>query len=1084
MNLDKEREAKEFSQLSDKEKENYFLKIYNQIGTGNLLNMYFTDLPPHLKIKYLDLFDFNTYYNKEEILYGIKDEQIIYKILLKMLEHEKYGENYIFKLVPNNYKEKFLSEIKKKEELTKKEIINQYNIDDYLKSFKEEDRYHILVNIIFKDFLYKYENGKYRYNHENDYAKILNCFPNDNKEFKSSSIFKVLDYLVNIIKQKPNEYGKNDHERIYYVKPITDIIYKNGYNIKEALKYLMDSDVLVNTSLSGTIEDLPDEIKKEVAEFIIEYYKEKKEKLGNYAFYSLINNLKDEDLKELFSKYVLKEQIYDYSYVIGINSFKEKHNCLYYCNLLFELLSEEQLEEYFENINISLTANPKLPTFEQGHDLIIKIYSKRYKVNYEGLKLFINKFGYQTLKYIDNENLKKIINMDINYINKLFELFNDNNYYFDKNIKNDILNSLIQRKFMIENKDIYNIFGTFEKLVKNQDINSIDILLKKISESVDINDLLTKEQITYNEFLNQILNGNLDVLHKITSKFIAYNRELYLQEKIKNIDDKLELDKIISKDEYKKKELKEGYYHIAFNLKQLDKNKLTNEEKLLINNRELLDSLIKFKNDPINNNLNPEEKRYLKILNSLLEKLYKEKINFSTYNPTLERNQDLQYDLVQKKVNIELFLEVLLEAKYEGVICLLENEELYQKLNNFFQKYKILGWQNTFTKLMEECDINFNENTLASFFSNFDKFVDKVNSSETLTSIIDYANCYSSVSSIYSLLFGKEDYNYIASNPGKNKSSLPKHKRLKECTSLINEMYNKKFLTLQPIDREFTIHNNKSINVNLGNFTNMINLTYGERTEACMRKGGAFNDLYEACLNNENCFHIRFTNPKTGKFVSRVSGLRNGNTIFLNELRNSLDEDYDNEDLYNFIKDVANYLVQTSKNTSNPIDNVIITSDYALSSHTKENQNISLTNKELIRALYGLSFNLSTEAIILATSNFDQSLVDYKFNTPLSKYDSLRDNIATYKGKEAKERMIQLHLINGLLNGLSLDEIDINKNIEIPSLLISGEDYYISVNDNQLELYVLDKFQNNPKTLEEIDNIMSQYGIEKGSVKK
>ena len=102
MNPDKEREAKEFPLLSDQEKENYFLKIYNKIGIGNILNTFFIDLPPHLKIKYLDLFDFTKSYNKEKVLSGLTDEKIIYEILLKMLESINYGAEYIFKLVPNN----------------------------------------------------------------------------------------------------------------------------------------------------------------------------------------------------------------------------------------------------------------------------------------------------------------------------------------------------------------------------------------------------------------------------------------------------------------------------------------------------------------------------------------------------------------------------------------------------------------------------------------------------------------------------------------------------------------------------------------------------------------------------------------------------------------------------------------------------------------------------------------------------------------------------------------------------------------------------------------------------------------------
>lgn len=1085
MELDQQNLLDIFTSLPDNEKEKKILLIKDKLGKSYELNSFIIKLPPYLRIKYLNLFAFNEFYNKADLISGISDDNIVYEILVNALNYTNLEIEIpnLFKLVPYQYKEQFLYEIKKKEELEQNEIITSYNVNDYLQEFHLEDRYHILKDILFKDFLYTYNSNKCRYT-EYNYSLILKCFPQDKKEFKDSSMFKALQFLVEFTKEKPDEYNKNDHERIYNADNIINMIYENGFNVKEAIKYLIDSDVLsLNVGLSSVTEKLPYEIKKEVTIFIVEYYKQNNLNLGEYQFYSLIKYLNDDDLKELFNKYVLKEQLFDYSYVIGKKSFKTP-NCLYYSDLLFDLLPEEQLEEYFKDINTLLITNPKLPIFEQGHESVIRTYSKKYKVSYEGLKLFIDKFGFLTLKYIDNENIQKLINMDSNHINKLFAIFNDNNYYFDKNIKNDILNSLIQRKFMLEQKNIYNIFGIFEKLISNQNIDGINMLLKKINNSIDINTILSKENITYNQFINQILNGNLDLLHKITNRFIAYQRELYLQEKIKNIDSSLNLDKIISKDEYKKQEMNQGYWHIDYSLKQLDKNKLTEEEKFLINNTDILKNLISFKNDQKNFPLSQEEKKYLKALNLLLEKLYEEKINFYLYDPTNEKNKNMKFDLIQKKVSLDFFLGTLIEAKYEGVICLLENDNLYQKLNDFFAKYKILGWQTTFIELMKECDINFGESTIASFFCNFDKFVDKIESKETLTSIIDYANCYSSLSHIYSLLFGREDYNYIAANSGKNKASLPKHKRLSGCVSLISNMYNKKYLTIPTIDKEFTISNGKKISINLGNFTNMMNLTYGERTNSCMRKGGEFNDLFEACLNNENCFHIRFTNPKTGKFVSRVSGVRNGNTIFLNELRNSVDSDYSDEDLYYFIKDVAKYLVDISKNSNVPIDNVIITSDYALSSHKKENQNFKLTIRELKEALYGLNFNLNNEAIILATSNQNQTLVDYKFGITLPKYDSLRDNISIYKGQNAKERIIQLQMINSLLNGLSIDEIDTYENIDEPPILISGEDYYIIVNDNKTEIYVLDKFQNNPQTIEEINNIINQYGLEKGSVKK
>ena len=47
-----------------------------------------------------------------------------------------------------------------------------------------------------------------------------------------------------------------------------------------------------------------------------------------------------------------------------------------------------------------------------------------------------------------------------------------------------------------------------------------------------------------------------------------------------------------------------------------------------------------------------------------------------------------------------------------------------------------------------------------------------------------------------------------------------------------------------------TLKNGKKINIVVGNFSNIINLTYGERTGACMRIGGAGKSLFNFCLTN------------------------------------------------------------------------------------------------------------------------------------------------------------------------------------------------------------------------------------------
>ena len=449
--------------------------------------------------------------------------------------------------------------------------------------------------------------------------------------------------------------------------------------------------------------------------------------------------------------------------------------------------------------------------------------------------------------------------------------------------------------------------------------------------------------------------------------------------------------------------------------------------------------------------------------------MYENRINFYNYNTYINNHNNYKYDKKQKKVTNEHLISILLELKIEGLNNVLNNEKYYDSLKKFLSKYKMLGCQNTFSYGMIRSDCEFDEGILEGLICNYDKIYPKVENNETLTSIIDYSNCFSVYSKVYQTLFGKEDFRLISSNSGKNKASMIKSKRISKNVKLINDMYNCDKLSFEPLNETFDLSDNKSIEVCIGNSTNMINLTYGERTESCMRQGGAFNDLFEFCIQNPNGFHVRFTNPENDKLISRVSGIINGNTIFLNELRESVDENYSNDEVYDALKLAMNKVVENSKNSNCPIDNVLISTDYALQNHLNESKNTNLTVKEAAEALYFINFNLSTDGIIIKQKN---NPIKYKFYERPAVYNKLRDKTKKYKGQNAVDRMKQLHMINDLLNGKDISKIDVDSNYPTPNLLISGEDYYIALDEIKSDVFILDKSKNNIKTLLEISNIL------------
>ena len=115
-----------------------------------------------------------------------------------------------------------------------------------------------------------------------------------------------------------------------------------------------------------------------------------------------------------------------------------------------------------------------------------------------------------------------------------------------------------------------------------------------------------------------------------------------------------------------------------------------------------------------------------------------------------------------------------------------------------------------------------------------------------------------------------------------------------------------------------------------------------------MRIGGVGEGLFLKCITDKNWFHIRIEDPETHEYISRVSGFRKGNSVFLNQLRDSCDKNrYSNNDLQEFITIYANQLIEETKDSKYPIENIFINDQYGM-------ENYSLGNGRL----YGLGYEI------------------------------------------------------------------------------------------------------------------------------
>lgn len=783
--------------------------------------------------------------------------------------------------------------------------------------------------------------------------------------------------------------------------------------------------------------------------------------------------------KELYLKYCIKNKKIDYLYPIkNISNLKEEGYYPFdYLKIIFENLDKEELDLEYEKIKIKYSEITKFQEYDEKYDLIIKIFAEKNNLDLEKVKVFVKKFGYNILKYLENENIRKIINLDEDKVNKLFNLYSEDTIKFNKSTVNDIINTLLQRLFILEDKESYNIFSKFEELVNNNDIEHIKELLLKILNEYDYRWILEKNNCSIEELYNQIIVGNLDLLHVITNNYIGYKRDQFVKEKLPNIGKLLSLKRVISRESYKEDFIRNNYYMIVRECKKLDNVKYSEDQQFILDNEDVFDELIMFKQNPKEYPLKAEYRRYLKALNELLDILYDNKFDINYYREDSPHCAGYKFDYVQEDISNEYLIGILLETNYEGLVNLLSNDDHYKSLKRYLEKYKLMGWQDNFTNLLNKCDLYFYESTIASLISNYDKIKPYINSKNLLTSIIDYANCYSASSNYYKLLFGREDFNLIAANAGKNKASMSRTDRLEGCKNLIPDMYNKKSFSVPTLDKNFVLSNGKEVRIIVGNATNMMNLTYGERTEACMRKGGAFNSLFEHCAVDKNGFHIRFVDPNSGEFISRVSGTRNGNTIFLNELRSSLSLNYSNEDLYEAIKLLSKKIISLSKDSEFPIDNVVVTSDYALENHKDECVDINLSIDERKEVLRGVAFNFNDKCLLLANSDNTSEVMPYIFSDNLPSYDSIRDEVKVYYGKQAMDRICQLKLINGLINGDSFENIDLEYSEELPECIISGEDYYIAYNKDKVSVFILDSCKDNLRTIVEINDILNNNNV-------
>lgn len=709
---------------------------------------------------------------------------------------------------------------------------------------------------------------------------------------------------------------------------------------------------------------------------------------------------------------------------------------------------------------------------------VINYIEKKFNItNRENLNKFLEKFNSLAIPYLYSDNIINLINMDSEKFDKVMNLISEKNTNLDMDIVNTVTNALLQRKFRIEQED-YNIFSKFERLLMNKNeytIEEVNALLSKIDDTIDIYSIINKESLDVDKLFEKD-EIEIDLLHKLTDAYIAKKREIYVAKNLESALSELNIDKYYAKAYIKKQFfLLNDEEQICHDLRRYQLRPIINdEERAFLKDYDRLMAVVKFKKNPKDTRPTPEMIGELKMLESIMNKYYEAKFLKLDPDPV-----DAKYEYRVIGVTEQHLLSILADINYTQLESnLLNNDKMYEKLNELLHKYKLPGWGETFERLGINADMNIEASMVSNLINYFDKIIkmygEMPKNKRTLTVLLDYANVYSGCSNKYVYLANKENYNLISANPGPNSSREMKNKRIAKIPGLVKNMYLRDSVTVPSGEVDLNLDEEQKIHVSIADIYDPIALTYGERTGACLRIAGAFNDLFEYCLENKNGFHIRFTNPETGEFISRVSGIRNGNTVFLNELRDSVSEEYTSKDLVKALKMVAKFLVESTKNDPHPIENVVVSNDFAMSSEQEQELKIFDT----VKAFNGLNFNISSKGHILYTADEEnhQRLLPYKFGDEYtSEYKPYNKKVSVASKNSAIEVINRVHIINELMKDKKIDEIDLIE-VENVEMCIYGHGWVVYTDSKKkMHELVIDKFKDDKKLRKLIEESKEKY---------
>lgn len=631
-------------------------------------------------------------------------------------------------------------------------------------------------------------------------------------------------------------------------------------------------------------------------------------------------------------------------------------------NMIIEFLKKEIKPSDLDNIIESRSENQWIR--------IRDIFSEQYNNLYDRLII-----------YLDGKDNLNNINIDFIPYNQMIKIL-------DKEILDSYLKEYIKTKK--ENKNLTEICNKLFDLCRLYISKSKDIIIKKEQsilssrlkyiftlnlENKQIQKLLLfeKKQIRIREMYEEI-NPNLvkylltlhDKYDKISSNSfvnesiysIIYNKnyiELKEPKKYKDYLLLLGLRKIINRlnnnviDIKTRKELlnivknKYSNYIELVNNQYIIKNiEITDQEVLEI--KEYLNKLSIYKGiekelfkytKSIEVEYNSKDIRNL--FNKLKledEKFIQEKNNLHLSGCYIKKFQEI-FDIIENQKFNEKEMSIIkkLLIDYNFLFISIENEMISLERDDYFvcDEYILLAEDELLNiEFIKRLIINLRRIIkLYGFEKTNTKNILEINKMLNMVELLDERDL---------TILGNNIINKINSNNYFTQNSLPSQ-RMKVALDLYKMMILKNKFTVPRIEGYY-----KDLKYNFVDQLDDRLITSGIDTNSCLRPLGNENDFLHYCILNKNGFIIELKD-KNNKFIGRVAGIRNGNSIFFNQLRTIYDNEHSSvkgldesyiDDIINLVKQCAKDIVDYSIRNNDTIENVFITKSM-LMNYSKDN---------------------------------------------------------------------------------------------------------------------------------------------------